>query len=431
MDNHNFISIAAHRTLDLLHERKAMLYPDGTVFWVWEREERAVIVFDPNAIDLGKVNEDFAHRLSTRLKGRRVVRTNTRGLFLQIGYEIPPAVHELAALPLNLDSQPTPFDMPVGETRRGMMWVSLTQGDSFLVAGSRGYGKSNLLQGWIQALLRGGQVLIYAYDGKQGVEFSRYMGLPNFNYISNLAETLRELFALSTERRRVLLKSGFQNIGSYNAAHPKSMIPPVALFVDEAALASEEEREMLVRLVERERDTGFHPIYGTNRPEAATLLVKSNLSTRICFPVPSWNASQMALGMNGAEKLEKVPGRGLILHRARLTEFQSSHVDLPEPTEEAKAFVDQQAERVSESAIQAQVSEPAAPRDEIAELAEKIRGQWSEGMSKNRVAQLLGWKQYGGGIMQTVNSVIAYLTSTSTSTTQNMPKNGVFGAIEA
>jgi hypothetical protein len=75
--------------------------------------------------------------------------------------------------------------------------------------------------------------------------------------------------------------------------------------------------------------------------------------------------------------------------------------------------------------------EPTAPRNEIAEMAERIRGQWSESMSKNRVAQLLGWKQYGGGIVQTVNAVVEYLTSTSTSTTQNSPKNGVLGAVEA
>ncbi len=88
---------------------------------------------------------------------------------------------------------------------------------------------------------------------------------------------------------------------------------PIALIVDEAALTTDAEREQLVRIVERERDTGFHPIYGTNRPEAATLLVKSNLGTRICFAVPSWNASQMALGVNGAEDLPKLAGRGLIV----------------------------------------------------------------------------------------------------------------------
>ena len=97
---------------------------------------------------------------------------------------------------------------------------------------------------------------------------------------------------------------------------------------------------MLVKIVESERDTGFYPILATNSPEAAALLVKSNLVTRMCFAMPSWNASQMVLGMNGAESLPKVQGRGLIVFKARVVEFQSFQVTYPAPSVEAVAYIE-------------------------------------------------------------------------------------------
>ena len=45
----------AYRTFDLLNERKALITTEGKAFWVWPREDRVILVFDPTAIDLGKV----------------------------------------------------------------------------------------------------------------------------------------------------------------------------------------------------------------------------------------------------------------------------------------------------------------------------------------------------------------------------------------
>ncbi len=62
---------------DVIHRRHSLLRLDAG--------NRLIVSFDPSAIKLDKVNESFAHDLSTRLKGRKVVRTNSRGLFLQVG----------------------------------------------------------------------------------------------------------------------------------------------------------------------------------------------------------------------------------------------------------------------------------------------------------------------------------------------------------
>lgn len=420
--NKNFSLMLANSTLALLNERKARLYPDRKAFYVWPREDRTVVIFDTHVIDMGKVNDDFAHRLSTRLQGRVVVRTNSRGIFLQVGHEIPPALMDMVPTELDMSKQPTPFHLPVGTLFNGKdMWISLFDGDSFLVAGSRNMGKTGFLHGWMQALLNGCSVEVYGFDGKYGVEFSRYVGHPMFHMVHKLGVTLAELKTIALERRRKLLASGKPNIQLYNQANADDLIRPIALFIDEAALTNDEEKAMLVEIVERERDTGIHPILATNRPEAAALLVKTNLVTRVCFAVPSWNASQMVLGMNGAEALPKEQGRGLIVFRAKVTEFQSFRVTYPEPSAEAvKMTLElQQAEAEKEApAIALGVSA------EIAQLAESIRDQWTDTMSKRAVGRLLG-ATYAGAWTHKIDQIIGFLSATTTTEGAFLAENGL------
>lgn len=420
--NKNFSLMLANSTLALLNERKARLYPDRKAFYVWPREDRTVVIFDTHVIDMGKVNDDFAHRLSTRLQGRVVVRTNSRGIFLQVGHDIPPALMDMVPTELDMSKQPTPFHLPVGTLFNGKdMWISMFEGDSFLVAGSRGMGKTGFLHSWVQALLNGCSVDVYGFDGKRGVEFLRYVGHPMFQMVHNLSATLTELKSIAASRRRKLLASGQPNILLYNQKNPDDLIKPIALFIDEAALTNDEEKAMLVEIVERERDTGIHPVLATNKPEQAELLVKTNLVTRICFAVPSWNASHMVLGMNGAEALPKEQGRGLIVFRAKVTEFQSFRVTYPEPSAEAvKMTLElQQAEAEKEApAIALGVSA------EIAQLAESIRDQWKDTMSKRAVGRLLG-ATYAGAWTNKIDQIIEFLSATTTTKGALLAENGL------
>jgi hypothetical protein len=413
VDN-NFNVLVAVKTLALLDQRKARLYPDQKTFYVWPRKDRVVVILDPSMIDIGKVNQDFAHRLSTMLRGRLVVRTNSRGLFLQVGLDIPPALSSLISKPLDLSQQPTPYSMPIGSTLSGNdLWVGLMEGDSFLMAGSRGMGKTGLIHGCIQALLHGGKVEVYGFDGKRGVEFSRYIGDPMFRMVHRLSETLAALKTIAASRRRKLLTSGQPNILLYNDLHPDDPMLPIALIIDEAALTNDEEKSGLVEMVERERDTGFYPVLATNRPEASALLVKTNLVTRICFAVPSWNASNMVLGMNGAEALPKEQGRGLIVFKARVTEFQSFRVTYPDPSEETVRMM------LDRDEVEASIIEPTVELDdsyssEVIGMAETIRERWTPELSKSKVSQLFGKGFAGTSWTRKINDVIEYLTSTTT-----------------
>ena len=380
-----------------------------------------IVAFDPAAIQLERINDDFVHALSTQLEGRLVVKTNSRGMFLQVGLEIPPAPTPLIAQSLDMSQQATPWHMPIGMTKDGPLWLSLIEEDSYLIGGSRRKGKSGLTHGMIQALLRGGQTEVYGWDGKGGLEFGRYIDHPDFHYMHDAERGLMALTDEVEARKKKLFSSGHTNIISHNKAG-KDFIKPIALFLDEIALLDDLLKVAVKRMIEYGGAYGVYPVLATNDPIKASILVKTNLSTRICFAVPSFNDSITVLGMKGAEALHQV-GRGFILFGNQLTEFQSFTVEYPdfdEPKflryiEQLSAQVEGKPAASSESAEKALSAEAGQP-DEITRLAESIRAQWSPELSGRAVGQLLG-KPYGGSWHKKVNEIMDYLRATSATAT--------------
>ena len=427
-----FLSVVAYKTLNLLIERKAILYTGRKAFLVWTLGDRVLVIFDTEIVDSGKLNEDFAHRLSTRLQGHLVVRTNSRGLFLQIDPTVQPVV-ELAQKPLNLAEQPTPYHMGIGSTERGDLWMSLIDGDSFFVVGMRNMGKTGELHAMIQSLVHGGQTLVYAWDGKENAEYVRYVGKPNFTLLpmDGLQTGLEMIQQEATLRMRKLAMSGHPNIVEYNAhADAKDYMPPIALFIDEVAEVGDQ--SLLLKQVKVNRAAGVFPIFATNDPSKSAVIAKSNLGTRISFRVISTPDSLMGLGQTGANRLPNVCGRGLIVHDGRLVEFQSFRVEYPKPTEEGMQWLaKQQLLAVSSQQSHKGIASVDSGQDDIEQLAESIRLNWKTGMSLNKTSELLGKPYAGNSWCLKVKQIVEYLTTTTT-TTQN-PENGLilpnFGAV--
>jgi hypothetical protein len=372
-----------------------------------------MIIFDPSVVDGGKINEEFAHRLSTRIQGRLVLRTNSRGLFLQIADNVPPAPVELTAQPLDLSTQPTPFHIPVGSSAGSDIWLSLLEGDSFFVNGLRGMGKSAEVHGFIQALLHGGQTLIYAWDGKDNAEYLRYVGRENFTLMpmNGLQAGLQAIQDECTIRMRKLAMSGHPNIISFNKqAREDEIMKPIALVIDE--VAEVEDQALLLKQVKVNRAAGVHPIFATNDPSKAAVIAKSNLSTRISFFVVSSSDSVTGFGRPGANKLPKIQGRGLVLLDGRVTEFQSFIVKYDEPSEAGLAWLAAQLE----SSVDAPLIVPTADEDETARILELAEAGKAESVIIRELFGVTG----GGSYYKRQKQVRAVLgqkvTSSSTST---------------
>ena len=412
-----FPLVVAYKTMNLLEERKAILYSGRKAFYVWTLMGRVLVIFDTAMVDIGKLNEDFAHRLSTRLNGRLVVRTNSRGLFLQVDPQVPTVAEELVAKPLNLDEQPSPYHMAIGSTQRRDIWLSLIEGDSFFVVGMRGKGKTGELHGMIQSLLHGGQVNVYAWDGKQNAEYLRYVGREHFTLFATngLQKGLQAIQDECDARMRMLAMSGHPNILSYNAqADPQDYLPPLALFIDE--VAEVEDQALLLKQVKVNRAAGVYPIFATNDPSKSAVIAKSNLATRISFRVIAPSDSSMGLGQTGANHLPDVRGRGLIVHDGRLVEFQSFEVEYPKPSEAGLLWLKEQAAGGERSAVSGQL---LADSDETAKIVELIES----GKSDSAIVRELWGVSGGGSYYKLVARVKALRPAeiTSSSTSSGLP----------
>lgn len=417
---YNFPLQVAWRTLNLLINRKALVNTMGTAFYVWQRNNRIIVAFDPAAIVQSRVNEDFAHELSTLLHGRRVLRTNSRGLFLQVGFDIPAAPKALTAgVSLDLSQQATPWHMPVGMTQDGPLWISLIEGGSFLIGGTRGGGKTGEEHGWIQALLHGSKTLVYAWDGKRGVEFGRYIGRQNFNLIFNDLVGIQDLQKVLSARERILALGGYPDIITHNEAGGE-FIPPIALFVDEAADLAPQAKEALKSMIRLYRHVGLYPIIATNQPTVADVFAKTNLSTRVAFRVPHHNDSVTMLGYKGAEALPDVRGRGLIVVKGSFVEFQSFNVTYPQLSELARQVLSEQV--TAESA-----AEPVQPQPKADPETSRVLALIGQGKTDAAIVREI-WNVSGGGRYYKLIEQVRELRTSSSSSSGISPVLGLDGA---
>lgn len=323
-------------------DKKKLLTPNpqGAYFIAVPRADRLICVFHPAGItDVDQVLSDrFRVYLSERLD-RRVEISAGVHLYMQISYEPQRFVRRLPdRVPLDLAQRGGgPLMVPVAVTKRGPLWLSVLDMDAVIVGGTRRFGKTTFLHGWILSLTTGEsseRVQLYLYDGKDGLEFSRYAGLRHVAAVAatgeELAKILGNLSVDLAERSRLMQKHGVREIGSL----PVDVRPPyIVLIVDELADALKTDRveEALADLISRGGAYGVHPILATQRPDSSTVagFLKCNCPMRISLPVPTTADSQVILGRSGAEKLAKKRGRILFEWNGRMIEGQAFDV----PTE--------------------------------------------------------------------------------------------------
>ena len=308
-----------------LLENQNLLIPGRVAFYVWLRGKRAILIFDPLALRKPEiiVSALFVHRVVTALGGRRVIATNSRGIFLQVAYRALPII-KLATQLLNLSLQPSPLHVPIGMTKKGTFWLSIVEMDSVLIGGTRRMGKTNLIHTWILALLHGKLARLVLWDGKDGVEFGRYEGKDGVLVVNDLAVGIRHLVEKMRQYKALFKGVDVNSRTAYNAK-AKAKLPIFVLIVDEAALIPDDLQSALSHLIAVGGAYGIHPIIATQRPDSQAVqgTLKANLSTRIALPVPSRYDSQVILGRSGAEKLPKEKGRLLLVWNARLIEVQA------------------------------------------------------------------------------------------------------------
>lgn len=336
---HNLANHIAQRAFALMQRRNLIIAnPERPVFYAWLLPDRVVLVVDPEMVKNQAVLVDekkgFQHDLSTILGGRRVITTNSRGIFIQVAYTPPPAKNALRSLPLDLSQQPGPLHVPLGMRREGAFWQPLTALGVIILGGVRGMGKTRVMHGMIQALINGGACDLYLVDGKRGVEFRRYQGQDGVHFytMSGARQALMDVMSEISRRNPVLDRSGYTSVEEYNDANPSQTIRPILVAIDEISLLPEDCRGMVDELVGTARYAGVYLALATTYPTAEYINPswKAN-ATCISLPVPTYKESMVVLGRKGAEDLPNIRGRMLMEWQARMIELQAFEVTLPSP----------------------------------------------------------------------------------------------------
>jgi S-DNA-T family DNA segregation ATPase FtsK/SpoIIIE len=204
-----------------------------------------------------------------------------------------------------------------------------------LIAGTTGSGKSICINSILTSLLYQNSpedLKLLLVDPKR-VELTLYNDIPHLlaNVIvenSRVISALKWAIGEMENRYKLLQETKSQNIASYHQklisgkkrtvanqetgeTHEEDLkkMPYIVIVVDELAdLMMSHGKEVegaIIRIAQMSRAVGIHLIISTQRPsvEVITGLIKSNISTRIAFRVPSQIDSRTILDANGADKL--------------------------------------------------------------------------------------------------------------------------------
>src|SRR5260370_38716608 len=136
--------------------------------------------------------------------------------------------------------------------------------------------------------------------------------------VGEVVALLKVAIAVMEKRYRVFSQLGVRNLDGYRKLRAERIargdntlenLPAIVIIIDELAdlmMAAPEEVEGLIcRLAQLPRATGIHLVIATQRPsvDVITVLIKTNIQTRISLMVSTPIDSRIIIDMGGAERL--------------------------------------------------------------------------------------------------------------------------------
>lgn len=312
----------------------AVWYKINTTQKTLGRNFRSVLPYGVRVRDL--VSEDTLYELSmgcqrqvtavTGKSGAWVVVNrldSVDGILTKLSYEQVMREYNKA------DHHLLPIPMGVG-LKKEISWVFLSRYPHFLIGGTTGGGKSNLINVIICTLtaLHGpDEVQLVLIDLKEGLEFQHYEKIPHLLMpivltVPDAEQVMRQLEALRTERSLQLAEARVKDIDEFNElmkARGLPRMPRVVVVFDEfAAIEDPYHKELrksiqasAMQLTNKARAAGIHLILCTQRPSVDVVSghIKDNMSFRIAGAMPTQAASMTILGVGDAATLPPIPGR--------------------------------------------------------------------------------------------------------------------------
>jgi S-DNA-T family DNA segregation ATPase FtsK/SpoIIIE len=239
-----------------------------------------------------------------------------------------------------------PIPMGVGE-RDEISWLHLAQYPHFLVAGTTGGGKSNMINVIITTLISKhgpNEVQFVLVDLKEGLEFQHYADIPHLmrpvvTTIQGAAEVMLQLEQLRAERGKLLAAARVKDIDEYNDVmerRKQKQMPRIVVIFDEYAAIdnpfSQDLKKSIqasaMQLTNKARAAGIHLILCTQRPSVDVVPghIKDNMAFRIAGAMPTQAASTTILGVGDAATLPLIRGRMIAMAGSLKWQLQTPHI---------------------------------------------------------------------------------------------------------
>lgn len=283
-----------------------------------------------------------------------------------------------------------------------------------LVVGITGAGKSVLMQNMVLSLTANTspqdlKIVMVDLKNKDMIPFK---ALPHvMAWAGNKGEAVEAIRYVYNEKEKRIKHEGYA---------PYRLI----LWIDEMAqlAAMREVAEMLGDLASIGRGQSINLVGATQYPtEKGGLggLLKANFPLRLVGMVAA-GQSHIATGLPKLHA-DLLPGNGafLRLQGPVAQRFQSYMIDSNDVFAMANYIASQWQKGIDSPVIEQPIKvQPSARRDEIDEIADRVRGLWSTGASKNAMAKAAGFKQYAGSYATKIDEAIKRLASTTSPSTE-------------
>lgn len=263
------------------------------------------------------VSRETLHQLSTAMRGRKVILSNTTGLRYAVLLSPPPSLPKVIECP--------PWRKGILQLGHGVNGKQVTarwdEIGHVLVAGMTGSGKSTFLRLLVsQALQEGFALALADPDGRTFPQLAGSAALiaPLGQTISGCQSVIDAVLAEITRRGQLYADApGFpDSLDAYNAAEGVEPLPRLLVVIDEyngLAMTTGGPRAGLAQSVTqvawRGRKFGVTLILsGQDFTKEIAGPVRDQMTTRVCFRVATASTSRVVLGQSGAENL-RTPGR--------------------------------------------------------------------------------------------------------------------------
>jgi S-DNA-T family DNA segregation ATPase FtsK/SpoIIIE len=222
---------------------------------------------------------------------------------------------------------------PIGQGRHGSLVLDLERdGPHFLIAGTTGSGKSELMRTFVAALSlihSPDRINFLFIDFKGGSGLAPLAGLPHCVGMltdlgrESLGRFLQSLRAEVRLRERLLAAGHVPDLKAYRlfdgpAAAPLPVLPYLLLVVDEFRMLVEEAPAALaelIRIATIGRSLGIHLVMATQRPQGALSAdIRANVTSSIALRVQSASDSHDILNSRCAAGISvDTPGRAFLV----------------------------------------------------------------------------------------------------------------------